>query len=224
MYFHSPLQVLVTKRVKSSSFASGLNGASKAAKETLKRFFPKRPTQTQIAKAYGVTVRAIRKRKRKKGKNWSPESEMFQAPQLRPHPVTRLCALQNGPYSNAILEASRLLHGIQPGQIVDPHKKKLWHDTKVADFIHPAAHEAVKPKHALRMAETKIRLAGVPVTREALAVVLGVSMRTLYWRYGKEKLSEICKPVSVYSPPVEFPRRTRIPNLIGERRKRHNLS
>ena len=213
----------MTKRVKSSSFASGLNGASKAAEETVKRLFPKRPTQAQIAKAYGVSVRAIQKRKQKKGKNWSPESEMFKAPFLRRHPVTGLCALQNGPYVNAILEASRLLHGIQPGHIVDPQKKKLC-DMKLADFIHPQAHKAVKPKHALHMAETKIGLAGAPVTREALAVVLGVSMRTLYRRYGKRKLSEICKPVSVYSPAVEFSRRTRTPTLIGERRKWYNLS
>ncbi len=74
-----------------------------------------------------------------------------------------------------------VLHGI-PGKLrdtIEPGKRQLYYGTRIADLIHPAAAEAIKPENTLHLAAARLRLAGIDVTRQTLARELGVHARTL---------------------------------------------
>jgi hypothetical protein len=148
-------------------------------------------TQRFQAEAYGVTDRTIR--------NWQRKDAGSANVYPRHLSLARECRLAREAHPKGkfgrLFRASMVLHGIarNPRDIVDTEKRQMYYETKVADFIHPAAAEAIKPGNELHLAAARLGLAGRDVTRRTLADELGVHPRTLNRRYGKNNVREVCQ-------------------------------
>jgi hypothetical protein len=157
------------------------------------------PTQRYQAEAYGVTDRTIRNWQRKDARSANVYPRHLSL--AREWRLTRE-AHPKGKFGR-LFRASIVLHGIarNPRDIVDSEKRQLYYETRVADFIHPAAAEAIKPENELHLAAERLRLAGQDVTRQTLAGELGVHPRTLNRRYGAANVRKVC-PIRRHRKPL----------------------
>ena len=89
--------------------------------------------------------------------------------------------------------------------------------TPILDMIHSRAYEAVKERHGmLIVAAEKLRLNMRQVTPKLLAYELGISVATLYRRYGKEHVKRAREGRSDYALPSDA---TPIPQTTRESRR-----
>jgi len=83
----------------------------------------------------------------------------------------------------------------------DPEKHHILWEKSPTPSVPRRFWEAVNdPQGAPAIAAFMMRLTGSKVTRATLARSLGVSAATLYRRYGKEKISEICSADTELTP------------------------
>jgi hypothetical protein len=136
--------------------------------------------------AYGITTRTIRNWKKKAGKNYRPDRWLLLAEGKKLHKQ-----LIKARYWDKFC-ASIVLHGICPEHITDPEKERLWRTATPREFLHPAAHAAIRPENALDLVAAKLGLAGNDVNWQTVARELGVSVRTLYRHHGAEKVRAVC--------------------------------
>jgi hypothetical protein len=129
------------------------------------------------------------------------------------YPSKILREVLDGTLQPRIAEAKFTLaaHGITEADIRD--KKLKERDPEKYNFLwktsppirHPRAHEAVKERPLHTAAYLLRRYNGMKITREAVARDLGVSVNTLYRRYGQRAVRVACEePVSL--PPPSRPR------------------
>jgi len=83
----------------------------------------------------------------------------------------------------------------------DPEKHHILWEKSPPPPIPPWAWKAATdPRHASAIAAFMMRLNGSKVTGATLARALGMSVATLYRRYGKEKISETCSADTELAP------------------------
>jgi len=74
----------------------------------------------------------------------------------------------------------------------DPEKYRLWHRTPVGEFVRDYWQAADNPRAPLMAKATMLRLNQRKVSPAILARELGVSLRRLYNRFGRDAVREAC--------------------------------
>jgi AraC-like DNA-binding protein len=99
----------------------------------------------------------------------------------------------------------------------NPEKFDYMKRSPILEMIHPRAYEAVKTsERILKVKAEKLRLNMREATPENLARELGISVTTLYRRYGREHVKRACQGWSDYALPSDAPP---IPQTTREARR-----
>lgn len=123
--------------------------------------------------------------------------------QLRP---LFLQGMTNGKQLNAALDLWMAGKGIslEHRDEMDSEQRRLFYDTPIAKLLTPRIWEAAKePSAPLHVSAAKLRSNDQPVNPATLAVELGISVATMYRRFGSQAVRDAWRFRADYSLPSD---------------------